>query len=69
MYIGTYVHKPTLFPPPNVHIILFDIKMFSFSISIGFPLEFRISSVSGSSLFFLGFISVIICQMLCQVEA
>lgn len=59
--------NPHFFPPPNVHIILFDIKMFS--ISIGFPLEFRISSVSGSSLFFLGFISVIICQMLCQVEA
>lgn len=66
-YICTYIQTLTSPSPPplNILIILLDIMNCSLSINIeSFPSEFRISTISDSNLFFLGFIPVSLCQML-----
>lgn len=57
-YIYTYTYlKKHAFPLPPLYflIILFCIKTYCLSINISFPSEFRISRISDSNFFFMGF--------------
>lgn len=69
MCVHTYIYTQThtSLPPLNVLIILFDIKKCSLSINISFPSEFRISRISDSNLFFLGFIPLYSYTKYCYV--
>lgn len=56
IYTYTYLKKHA-FPLPPLYflIILFCIKTYCLSINISFPSEFRISRISDSNFFFMGF--------------